>query len=111
MLGDLLRDLKQFTARVQFEEHCPTVVAAEAVTPFGLPTFFRFARFRVMGISVALIVLELGRETAQTEKGWPSFRSSLSRPRSCDYPRQLTKYACSLDQSPKAKRRRRATLG
>ena len=31
---------------------------------FGLPTVLRFARFRVMGISVALIVLELGRETA-----------------------------------------------
>ena len=31
----------------------------------------RFARFRVIGIPLALIVLELGRETAQTAKGWP----------------------------------------
>ena len=37
----------------------------------GLPTFLRFARFRVIGIPMAMIVLEISRETAQTAKGWP----------------------------------------
>ena len=39
--------------------------------PFGLPTVLRFARFRVIYISLALISLQVRRETAQTAKGWP----------------------------------------
>ena len=49
----------------------------------GLPAVLRFARFRVIGIPLVLVGLEVKRETAQTAKAWPSFRSSLSRARSC----------------------------
>ena len=44
-----------------------------AVTPVGLPTFLRFARFRVIGISLSVIGLQVRRETVQSAKGWPSF--------------------------------------
>ena len=41
--------------------------------PFGLPTVLRFARFRAIGIQLALISIQVRRETAQTAKGWPFF--------------------------------------
>ena len=108
----------RFASRLE-ATYSPLSIVADTVrqwwrdgrTDYGLPTFFRFARFRVMGVSSALIVLELGRETAQTEKGWPSFRSSLSRSRSCRYLRQSTECTCSLDLSPQSTTLRRATLG
>ena len=105
------RFFSSFLARFPFRDHCPTVLAGDAVTPFGLPTVLRFARFRARDISLSVIGLQVRRETAQIAKGWPSFRASLSRARSCGHLRQSTKCAWSLDQSPKAKRRRRATLG
>ena len=57
----------------------------------------RFARFRVIDISLALIGLQVCRETAQIAKGWPSFRSSLSRSRSCGYLHQSTKHTWTLN--------------
>ncbi len=120
VLGDLLRDSSAilcplFILRTLSDvEGAPHILHFSLFTfysPLGLPPVLRFARFRVMSISLALIGLSVRRETAQTAKGWPSFRASLSRSRSCGYLRQSTKRACSLDQPPKAKRRRRATLG
>ena len=49
----------------------------------GLPTVLRFARFRVIGFSLALNGLHVRRETAQIAKGWPSFRTSPTRSRVC----------------------------
>ena len=63
--------MKHLFARFHLRRHSPTVLAEAAVTHFGLPTFLRFARSRVIGIPMAMIVLEIGRETAQTAKGWP----------------------------------------
>ena len=65
-----------------WNRHCPTVLAEVGARNFGLPTVLRFARFRVTGILVALIELMVSRETAQTAKGWPFFRASLTRSRS-----------------------------
>ena len=80
-------------------------------TPFGLPSFLRFARFRVIGIPLAMMGLEVHRETAQNAKAWPFFRSILSRSRSCVYLQPSTQYAWSLDLSPQSITLRRATLG
>ena len=63
--------LSSFFARVQFAGHCPTELAGAAATRLGLPTVLRFARFRVMGISLSAIGLQVRRETAQIAKGWP----------------------------------------
>ena len=58
MLGDLLRD--------SLAVSCPLSIVGDAVrqlwrevavTPFGLPTVLRFARFRAIGIPLALISL------------------------------------------------------
>ena len=46
---------------------------------------------------VSMIGLKVRRETAQIAKGWPSFRSSLTRSRSCGYLHQSTKYTWSLN--------------
>ena len=92
-------------------EHCPTVLAEVGARNFGLPTVLRFARFRVTGILVALIELMVSRETAQTAKGWPFFRASLTRSRSCGDLHQSTRCAWSHDHVMQAKSRRRATLG
>ena len=54
-MGGLRRVKKQVLARFQFLGLCPTVLAGAAVTPFGLPTVLRFARFRVIGISLSVI--------------------------------------------------------
>ena len=80
-------------------------------TPFGLPSFLRFARFRAIGIPLAMMGLEVHRETAQNAKAWPFFRSSLTRSRSCVYLQPSTQYAWSLDLSPQSITLRRATLG
>ena len=45
VLGDLLRNLKQFTARVQFEEHCPTVVVGVVAAPLAFRRFFGLRGF------------------------------------------------------------------
>ena len=67
-MEDCFALFQHLRARFVFRGHSPTVLSADAVTPFGLPTIFRFARFRVIDNSLALNVLELSRETAQTEK-------------------------------------------
>ena len=72
----------RFLARFQFEERQSDRGGGSGVTPFGLPTVLRFAQFRVIGISMPLIGLQVHRETAQIAKGWPSFRTSLTRSRS-----------------------------
>ena len=91
-------------------EYCPTV-AGSVGTDFGLPTVLRFVRFRVSWISLSLTVLQVRRETAQTAKAWPSFRSSLTRSRSFKYLRQSTRHACSPTRLPQSITLRRATLG
>ena len=80
--GGLLRDSSAVFARFAFSETLSDCVAGSLAAPFGLPTFLRFARFRIVGISLSVIGLQVRRETAQIAKGWPSFRSSLPRSRS-----------------------------
>ena len=111
VLGGLLRDLKQLKARVQLLPTLSDSGGRSVRPPFGLPTVLRFARFRVMDISLSVIELQVRRETAQIAKGWPFFRASLTRSRSCSYLRQSTRHACSLDLSPQSTMLRRATLG
>ena len=80
-----------FALSLQFS--CPHSIVASTVrqewrdgrTDSGLPTVLRFARFRVIGFSLALNGLQVRRETAQIAKGWPSFRTSPTRSRSCGY--------------------------
>ena len=89
--------LQQLRAHFHFIKHCPTVLEEVGARNFGLPTVLRFARFRVIGISLALTGLQVRRETAQIAKCWPSFRSGLTRSRSFVYLRQPTDRAWPLD--------------
>ena len=72
MLGDWLRDLKQFTARVQFEEHCPTV-AAEWRTDYGLPPLDRFPQFSAISRKRSSIGAQAMPKTAEIDQTWPFF--------------------------------------
>ena len=76
--------LQQLFARFQLLPTLSDSVVQGDRPPFGLPTVLRFARFRVIYISLALISLQVRRETAQTAKGWPflllpSFADALLR--------------------------------
>ena len=71
VLGGLLRGFQHLRARFSFCRHCSTVLAGEKVSHFCLPMVLRFARFRIMDISLSMIGLQVRRETAQIAKGWP----------------------------------------
>ena len=104
------RLFSSFFARFHLRGHSPTVVPLFLHFSLSiLPSFLRFARFRVIDILLTTKELEVRREMAQNAKAWPFFRFSLSRSRSCGNLQQSTKCAWPHNLSPQSKTLRRAT--
>ena len=70
MLGALLRGKKQVLA-LSISGTLSDSNDGSGRADFGLPTVLRFARFRVIGISLALMGVQVCREAAQIAKAWP----------------------------------------
>ena len=86
MLGGLLRNLKQFTARVQFEGHCPTVFAHRPLVTYrsacDLPTLDRFPQFSAIVQKSYFSVIQGTPKTAEIDQLGHSSCYHLPRSRS-----------------------------
>ena len=77
------RRFSSFFARFSFWRHYPTVLVGGCCPRLWPDDVDRFPQFSAIAKKRLFICIQMMPKTAEIDQGWPSFRASLTRSRSC----------------------------